>query len=40
LLNQITLSPTALIYNEARYLEEMGDAIEKWEARLLTIIKE
>jgi integrase len=33
-----TLSPIALVYNKARYLEEMRAAIELWEARLRIIV--
>jgi integrase len=36
LLNHVTgsLSPIALVYNKAKYLEEMREAVEKWEAYL------
>ena len=40
LLNHVTgtLSPIALVYNKAKYLEEMRAAVEKWETKLTTIL--
>jgi len=40
LLNHVTgsLSPIALVYNKAKYLEEMREAMNTWEARVAAII--
>jgi integrase len=42
LLNHVTgtLSPIALIYNKAKYQEEMRAAIDLWEAKLKTVLNE
>jgi integrase len=41
LLNHVTgtLSPIALVYNKAKYLEEMREAINRWEAHLAEVVK-
>ncbi len=41
LLNHVTgsLSPIALVYNKAKYLEEMRTAMEQWEAHLREALK-
>jgi integrase len=40
LLNHVTgsLSPIALVYNKAKYLEEMREAMNTWEARVAAIV--
>jgi integrase len=40
LLNHVTgsLSPIALVYNRARYMDQMREAVGKWEAELSNII--
>ena len=41
LLNHVTgtLSPIALVYNKAKYLEEMREAMNRWEAHLVEVLK-
>lgn len=40
LLNHVngTLSPIALVYNRAKYLEEMRGAVKLWEARIASLL--
>jgi hypothetical protein len=41
LVNHVTgsLSPISLVYNRAKYLEEMRSAVNLWEARLISLLK-
>jgi hypothetical protein len=40
LLNHVTgtISGIAAVYNRARYMDEMRDAIEKWDAKVAALV--